>query len=169
MRWTPKCDQSSLEAALRANCGIDDEQVKRCVATVWRDYIEALRRGDTIQLRGIGTWSTRPSRKPGRRNVHFAVSDKILEAADIHRPPADPKQFEEKTMVRIAQAVERLTGARPGRHVLETLLEKAGYDQQRLLDALTDLIRSGWFYSTEDLDLFVTGVVGALLRRSGAG
>jgi hypothetical protein len=101
--------------------------------------------------------------------VRFAVSPKVLDDADAYRPPPDANQFAGRTMVGIAQAVARLTGGRPGRHVLETLLEKAGFDQQRLLDALMDLIRSGRFYSTEDLELFVTGVVGALLRRSGAG
>ena len=101
--------------------------------------------------------------------MRFAVSRKILDEADKHRPPADPKQFEERSLGKIATAVERLTDTRPGRYVLENLLIKAGYDQQRLLAALTDLIRSGRFYSPEDLRLFITDVVDALLRRSYAG
>jgi hypothetical protein len=144
-------------------------QAQRCVTAIWDHMTEALRRGDTIQLRGVGTWSTRPSRKAGRRNVRFAVSRKILDEADMHRPPADPKQYEEKTLDRISKAVERLTGARPGRYVLEGLLVKAGYDQQRLLAALTDLIRCGRFYGPEDLRLFAADVSNALARRSGAG
>jgi nucleoid DNA-binding protein len=168
MRWTAKCDQASLEAALRSNCGISDEQAHRCVTAVWDHTTETLRWGNAIQLRGVGTWSTRPSRKPGRRNVRFAVSRKILDEADKHRPPADPKQFEERSLGRIAQAVERLIGTRPGRYVLENLLDKAGYDQQKLLAALTDLIRSGRFYSPEDLRLFIADVSCALARRSRA-
>ena len=166
MRWTPKCDQASLEAALRSNCGISDEQAHRCVTAVWDHMTEALRQGSDIQLRGVGTWSTRPSRKPGRRNVRFAVSHKLLDEADSHCPPADPKQFQERSLGRIAQAVERLTDSRPGRYVLEDLLIKAGYDQQRLLAALTDLIRAGRFYSPEDLRLFIADVSCALVRRS---
>jgi hypothetical protein len=100
--------------------------------------------------------------------VRFAVSRKILDEADKHRPPADPKQFEERSLGRIAQAVERLIGTRPGRYVLENLLDKAGYDQQKLLAALTDLIRSGRFYSPEDLRLFIADVSCALARRSRA-
>jgi len=168
MRWTPKFDQSSLENALRSNCGIDDVQAHRCVTAVWDHMTEALRQGSDVQLRGVGTWSTRPSRKPGRRNVRFAVSRKILDEADSHRPPADPRQFQERSLARIAQAVERLIGARPGRYVLEDLLDKAGYDQQKLLAALTDLIRSGRFYSPEDLRLFIADVSCALARRSRA-
>jgi hypothetical protein len=98
--------------------------------------------------------------------VRFAVSRKILDEADKHRPPADPRQFQERSLARIAQAVERLIGARPGRYVLEDLLDKAGYDQQKLLAALTSLIRSGRFYSPEELRLFLADVVDALLRRS---
>ena len=169
MRWTPKFDQSSLENALRSNCGIDDAQAQRCVIAVWDHMTEALRQGSDVQLRGVGTWSTRPSRKPGRRNVRFAVSRKILDEADSHRPPADPRQFQERSLARTAQAVERLTGTRPGRYVLEDLLVKAGHDQQRLLAALTDLIRFGRFYGPEDLRLFLADVVDALLRRSYAG
>ena len=166
MRWTPKFDQSSLADALRSNCGISDEQAQRCVAAVWDHITEALRRGDVIQLRGIGVWSTQPSRKPGRRTVRFTVSSKVLDEADTHRPPADPKQFQEGTMVRISQAVQRLSGARPSRYVLEGLLVKAGYDQQRLLAALTDLIRSCRSYGPEDLRLLFAEVSDALARQS---
>jgi hypothetical protein len=101
--------------------------------------------------------------------VRFAGSRKILDEADSHRPPADPRQFEERSLDRIAQAVERLTGARPSCYVLEDLLVKAGYDQQRLLAALTDLIRFGRFYPPDDLRLFIADVSCVLARRGCAG
>jgi nucleoid DNA-binding protein len=167
MRWAQRFDQARLADALGSNCGISDEQAQRCVTAVWDHITEALRTGSVIQLRCVGAWSTRPSRKPGRRNVRFKVSSKVLDQADVHRPPADSGQFEEGTMVKISQAVGCLTGTRPSRYVLENLLVKAGYDQQKLSAALTDLIRSCQSYGPQDVRLLFADVSDALARQSG--
>ena len=165
-KQTHKFGKMELARALESNCRLSSDQAERCVAAVWDRMTDALQTGAVIKLRGIGILSTSPSRTPHRRNVRFAISRKLLDEADSHRPAADPEQVQSRTMIKISNSVEHLIGVRPSRHVLENLLLHARYKQEELLAVLTGMIRGNRVYMPQDVQIFLNEAAGELARRS---
>ena len=165
MKKCPKFDRGGLASALISACGISPDQADRCVTEIWQSFAEALARGDQIQIRGVGNWSTRPGRRPGRRYVRFRVSHKILDEADKHRQPADPDQFRSHTMAQIVARAHQLTGTRPTRRLVDTILAIVEYDRQKVLAALNRMAQRHQFYEPAAIPLFLRAVMAELLGR----
>jgi integration host factor subunit beta len=87
-----------------ANPHLHARDLERIVATVFEQIVLALTRGERVELRGFGMFSTRGRRErvgrnprtgnevavPGKVVPHFKVGKELAERLNLHGPAANP-------------------------------------------------------------------------------